>query len=238
MPADRYDDAYVQSLFDRMGRTYDLVNLISSVGFSRVWRRQCVRNARVARGDRVCDLMSGSGECWPFLIQAGAEIVSVDFSEVMIARQARRRAKSSGTVDVRKENALRTTLPDESVDCVVAAFGLKTFAPESISRLAIEIARILKPNGRFSLLEISDARGWVFGRLFRWYIRSAIPQIGRLCLGDIECYRMLGVYTEAFGSCERVVHSFREAGLDATVQRHFFGCATSIIGSKPSANAS
>ena len=38
-----YDDAEVQDLSDRMGPTYDIVNLISSFGLSEFWRRQCVR---------------------------------------------------------------------------------------------------------------------------------------------------------------------------------------------------
>jgi len=46
---------------------------------------------------------------------------------------------------------------------------------------------------------------------------------------DIECYKMLGVYTEAFGSCLRVIEYFQNAGFDVTSKSHFFGCATSII---------
>lgn len=42
-----YDDAHVKSLFDRMGRTYDLVNMVSSLGFSVHWRRECARNLAI-----------------------------------------------------------------------------------------------------------------------------------------------------------------------------------------------
>jgi demethylmenaquinone methyltransferase/2-methoxy-6-polyprenyl-1,4-benzoquinol methylase len=62
-PDARYRDEFVQSLFDRMGPTYDAVNLLSSFGFSRCWRRICVKNAAVAPGDRVCDMMAGSIAC-------------------------------------------------------------------------------------------------------------------------------------------------------------------------------
>lgn len=57
-----YDEAYVRDLFDRMGRTYDVVNLLSSFGFNDRWRRQCVELARVGQDQRVCDLMAGGGE--------------------------------------------------------------------------------------------------------------------------------------------------------------------------------
>lgn len=228
-----YRDEYVQGLFDRMGPTYDIVNMVSSFGFSALWRRACVRNVQVAAGDRVCDMMAGSGECWNYIPRHCASLVSIDFCPTMVRRQKKRIHRSALAVDSRTENALMTSVADASVDCVISAFGLKTLTPDATLPFAREILRILKPGGRFSLLEISTADGWPLAPLFQWYLKSGIPFIGKLCLGDIECYRMLGQYTQAFGSCERVAAIFTDAGLNTTVHKHFFGCATSLVGSKP-----
>lgn len=230
----QYDDAYVADMFDRMGPTYDLVNRLSSFGFCELWRYQCVRHAQIQPGAVVCDMMAGSGECWPYLKDRRvARIISVDFSPVMVRRQQRRQQRGNLVVDVRNENAIRTTLPSGSVDGVVGAFGLKTLSGEALVAFAEEIRRILKPGGSFSLLEISSAQGWMFGAVYRWYVSTLIPQLGRLFLGDIECYRMLGVYTQAFGSCEQVAPVFAAAGLRVEVRHHFFGCATALVGNKP-----
>ena len=228
-----YRDEYVQALFDRMGPTYDIVNVLSSFGFCTLWRRQCVRNAGIGPGDRVCDMMAGSGECWDHVPKDCSSLVSIDFSPEMIARQKKRNGRSHRRVKILGENALRTSLQDSSVDCVFSAFGLKTLSPESLRQFASEIYRILKPGGRFSLLEISTAEGWVLGPVFRWYVGSVIPWIGRFCLGDSECYRMLGLYTAAFGSCHGVAPAVAEAGLHVSVRSHFHGCASSLIGTKP-----
>ena len=75
-PALCHDDAYLQRLFDRMGPTYGLMNVLSSFGFSELWRRTCVANAEVRSGDRVCDMMSGSGECWRYLWARGGAVVT------------------------------------------------------------------------------------------------------------------------------------------------------------------
>lgn len=229
----QYDDAYVAQLFDRMGSTYDLVNRLSSFGFCELWRYQCVRHAQIQPGAVVCDMMAGSGECWPYLRRrAVSKIIAVDFSPVMIQRQRQRSKGGKLPIEVREENATHTSLPARSVDCVVGAFGLKTLSEESLAAFAREIARILKPGGRVSLFEISSAEGWWLGALYRWYVSVLIPQIGKLLLGDIECYRMLGVYTRAFGSCERVAPIFARAGLPVEVRRHFFGCASALVGIK------
>lgn len=228
-----HEDRYVKALFDRMGPTYGLMNLLSSFGFSELWRRQCVRNAGVRAGSRVCDMMSGSGECWKYVVQRGGSLVSIDFSPVMSQRQRARKQKHGIGVEVRCENALETSLDDNSIDCVVSAFGLKTFTRAGLARFALEVRRILKPGGRFSLLEISTAEGWFLSPLYRWYMNSIVPLIGKLCLADIDCYRMLGVYTASFGSCHRAAPAFAAAGLQVSVRPHFFGCATSLVGVKP-----
>ncbi len=232
-PANRHDDAYVQDLFDRMGKTYGLMNAVTSFGFSFLWRAQCVTNAAVGPNERVCDLMAGTGECWAHALKRGASVVSVDFSPVMCDLQSKRAKQLALPVEVRCENALRTSLPDESFDCVIAGFGLKTLSAEAVTDFAREIRRILKPGGRLSLIEISTATGWWLAPLYRWYLRAVIPRIGRLFLADIECYRMLGIYTEDFVSCERVRPAFERAGLEVAVKAHFFGCATSLVGRRP-----
>lgn len=214
-----------------MGPTYDVVNILSSFGFSAHWRRECVRNADIRSGDRVCDLMAGSGECWRH-VPSTSSLVSIDFSSGMIARQKRRRGRSHRSVEILHENALQTSLQDSSIDCVFSAFGLKTLSEQALRYFANELFRILKPGGRFSLLEISTADGWFLAPAFRLYVNSAIPWIGRLCLGDIECYRMLGAYTASFGSCHRVLPVLSERGFQVSVRTHFYGCATSLVGEK------
>ena len=232
MEESAYSDEYVKALFDRMGPTYDAVNLISSLGFSALWRKQCVRNARVRPGDRVCDMMAGSGECWSY-VPSGASVASIDFCAEMVSRQKKRIPHLRIPVEVFAENALETSLPSGSVDCVISAFGLKTLNSASTAAFAREVHRVLRAGGRYSVLEISDAKGWMLAPVFRWYVGSIIPWIGKVCLGDIECYRMLGRYTEAFGSCRRASDAFLEAGLTVSFESHFYGCATSLVGSKP-----
>lgn len=181
----------------------------------------------------VVDLMAGSGECWPYLkqrITSKGRILSVDISEVMCERQKRRANRSfNKDVKIRCENALSTSLPDASADFIVSAFGLKTFNSEQMKQLAREMFRILRPGGRCSLLEISTPESTLLRIPYHFYICSIIPWIGRIFLKNIECYKMLGVYTKAFGGCERIAEYFRAAGFDVTTNSHFFGCASSLL---------
>lgn len=233
-PVNPHDDAFVQNLFDRMGPTYELMNVFSSFGFSELWRRACVNNAQLLSNARICDMMSGSGELWRYALRGeNSTLVSVDFSGFMVELQKKRQPKFGKRVQILRANALQTGLESGSFDAVVCGFGLKTLSREMLDGFAREIARILKPGGRFSLMEVSTAEGWFLAPVYLWYLSSVIPVVGRLCLGDIECYRMLGRYTKEFGSCEHAREAFARAGLDVSLKKHFFGCATSLVGRKP-----
>jgi demethylmenaquinone methyltransferase/2-methoxy-6-polyprenyl-1,4-benzoquinol methylase len=232
-----YDEEYVAHLFDQMGASYDVVNLISSFGFSEIWRAQCVGNLSILPGSVVADLMAGSGECWTYLtrrIQADGKILSVDFSRTMCERQRKRLQKFTGSdVAVRCENALSLSFSDKSVDFVISAFGLKTLDDPLLSRFAAEIFRVLRDGGSCSLLEISLPQASLLRGPYLFYIKTIIPLIGRLFLRNIECYKMLGVYTEVFGSCKRAIGHFQNAGFQVEIKTHFFGCASSIFAVKP-----
>jgi len=220
-----------------MSASYDIVNLISSFGFSEIWRAACVRNLSIPPGANVADLMSGSGECWPYLsrrLGQGGRILSVDISSAMCKRQQQRLSRFHGAaVEIIQGNALKLKQSDGSLDFIISAFGLKTFDHPSLKRLAAETFRLLRKGGSCSFLEISLPPSRLLRVPYHLYIGTLIPQLGRIFLKNIECYRMLGVYTEAFGSCAQVVEHFRSAGFHVTLKSHFFGCATSIIATKP-----
>ena len=125
-----YDQQYIAQLFNQMGPSYDATNVVSSFGFSEIWRAQCVSSLQLARGSVVADLMAGSGECWPYIqrrIGMRGRIIAIDISSVMCHRQKPRLNRMRIAVDSRCENALNMSLPDFSVDHVICAFGLKTF---------------------------------------------------------------------------------------------------------------
>ncbi len=227
-----HDDDYVRELFDKMGPTYGLMNVITSFGFSEWWRHACVKLAGIKDEETVCDMMAGSGECWRYLRNRGSKILSVDFSSFMIEKQHERSHKFNEAIEIKCESALATSIESNSVDAVVCAFGLKTLSDDAMHQFAREISRILKPGGKFSLIEISVPQSPFLKVPYEWYLQKIIPLFGKIFLHDFECYRMLGIYTSEFGSCARVSDHFTTAGLDTTVANHFFGCATSLSGHK------
>lgn len=238
--SDVFEAGYVQSVFDRMAASYTVVNLISSFGFSYLWRRRCVKQAgRIKGGSVVYDLMSGMGECTPIIDRQAngpVSLFSVDFSEAMTEKaRARKNNKKFKNLkwSIFRSDVIHRALPEpDGADLIICCFGLKTLNDSDQESFAKIIYKNLKPGGRFSLIEISSAKGWILGPLYRFYLTKIIPIIGRLFLGDPDSYKMLGIYTEAFGNCERFADFLKDTGLSVTYKDHFFGCASSVSGFK------
>jgi demethylmenaquinone methyltransferase/2-methoxy-6-polyprenyl-1,4-benzoquinol methylase len=133
------------------------------------------------------------------------------------------------------EDVLVWEAPSELADVVVSSFGLKTFDREQQRLLARKVTQLLKAGGSYSFVEISLPPFPPLRSVYMFYLKTLIPLIGRMLLGNPDCYRMLGVYTEAFDNTSHFAGCLREAGLEVVLFSHFFGCATGVRGIKPRA---
>jgi len=252
MAQDIYDPAFVATLFDRCSARYRRWRAVSSFEFVWLWRKQCVDRligqsnvARIQDGTlspripkviQVIDLMSGTGEVWPHILAAfpRAEITAIDISPAMHAEAI---TKLHGTrahkISHLTANALDTALPADTADLLVATFGLKTFNKDQQTILAGQIARILMPGGSFSMIEASDPKGWLLRPFYRAYLHGVLPLVERLFLKGAQDFSMIGTYTKNFENCRHIETALRDAGLMVTYKKHFFGCATSVAGTKP-----
>ena len=223
----------VRSLFDEMSETYGLVNLISSFGFTARWRHQIIRRLSLKEPLHIVDLMSGMNElCRSISKHAGkkSQVTAIDFSPEMV-----RRARHDWPFAVRTHlvDVFSWNFEPCSADVVVSSFGLKTFDRNQQRELSSLVARLLRPGGVFSFVEISVPPARLLQWVYLFYLKHVIPWIGRLFLGNPANYRQLGLYTNEFGDSHHFAECLRQQGLEVSNVSYFFGCATGVHGSKP-----
>jgi ubiquinone/menaquinone biosynthesis methyltransferase len=230
-----FESSYVKSLFEEMSATYGVMNLISSFGFTAIWRAFCVNQLTDKDTRSVCDLMSGMGELIPHLLKRYPrcnQVVAIDFCPSMCSQIRLLYGSKMASLKVLEEDVFQIDIPTNSFDCVVSSFGLKTFSPEQQVKLAELVARILKPGGCFSFVEISFSPHLPLKVFTTVYVTYVVPFIGRIFLGNPSNYRMLGVYVRKFNNAKYFMAALEAQGLECRYTSHFLGSATGVTGRK------
>jgi arsenite methyltransferase len=106
---------------------------------------------RPAPGERICEIGFGPGRTVQRLAAAGAEVVGVEVSSVMVDTAARRNAAAfaAGHVQLFQGNGTTVPVVDDSLDAVVGVHTIY-FWPEPTTTLH-DLARALRPGGRLVL---------------------------------------------------------------------------------------
>jgi ubiquinone/menaquinone biosynthesis C-methylase UbiE len=235
--SDIYDPEFISGMFDRMSKTYGLTNLISSFGFTSIWRHQCLNDLPKVKPQSIgYDLMSGMGESWGYIqnkIDNKSQIIALDISDEMnrkaLIHLNRLRNKN---IEIKKTNILNNDIPGNSADFIVSTFGIKTFNLTQQLKLASEIHRILKPGGAFALIEISKPKPILLKWMYMFYLKIMIPIIGKIFMGNSEDYKMLGKYCSEFENSQYFHSCLINLGANSTYKDYFFGCASGVYGTK------
>ena len=198
----------VQAMFDTIAPRYDLVNRVMTFRMDVGWRRRTVRDLGLRPGSLVVDLASGTGDLCHDLERHGLRPVAVDLSFGMLDHATHGAPRVQG-------DALALPFAARSVDGVVCGFALRNFV--ALPPMLDELARILRPGGRISLLDVSVPAN----PLLRWghgaYFGRVVPLIGGL-LSDGPAYRYLPRSVAYLPEPPELLRMVRDAGF-TTVER-------------------
>jgi ubiquinone/menaquinone biosynthesis C-methylase UbiE len=167
-----------------MAGGYDLVSRIVSLGHWRDWQRAAMR---YAHGPRLLDLAFGTGNLLLDWHAAGLRPVGIDLSPQM-ARIAARKLRAQGLpLTLARARAQALPFADATFDSVVS-----TFPAEFILERATvdEVARVLRPGGRFVVLVNACLTGRDLpSRFLEWLYtltgqRPPLPPAEELALPD------------------------------------------------------
>lgn len=231
-------EQFVQKMFDRIARRYDLLNRVISFHLDTVWRKKLTEASGLAGKDLlVLDLGTGTGD---LALRAAEEIgkkgkiVGLDFSlEMLRLAQAKKCRFSYGEKTIYiLGTALATPFKEESFDAAISAFVSRNI--RDLNLFFVETYRLLKPAGRVALLDIFPPQRGAFSFLYSLYFYRLVPWIGARLARDRVAYQYLSDSVRGFHSPETIAQMIRRAGFEKVrVERFLLGTVCLHLGEKP-----
>ena len=215
----------VRGMFDRIAPVYDAMNRVMTVGLDQRWRKLAVSEV-VWPGDRVLDACCGTGDLAVEAERRGGRVVGLDFSERMLERAR----KKSGAIEWVQGDALALPFGDGEFDAATVGFGVRNLA--DLEGGLRELARVLKPEGKLAVLEITRPRG-ILRPFFRLWFDVVVPLLGRVLPGG-EAYTYLPASVRRFPGPDDLSALFEAAGFDDVRYRLLGGGIVALhVGRKP-----
>ena len=197
-PGESQRRGFVTGLFDRTAPHYDWINRVMSLGSGVRYRRDALRRAGLAPGNRVLDVAIGTGlvaRAALDILGDGARITGVDLSMGMLGE-----ARKTLPITLVQGVAERLPLTDACADFVTMGYALRHVTDlESTFR---EYLRVLKPGGSLLILELTrPAAGSAAYRLTRFYLHTVVPLLARLGPGGPESQTLMEYFWDTVDNC-------------------------------------
>lgn len=220
----------VRGIFSNIADRYDAFNILASMGIDRLWRRVLVDACRIEPSTRVLDLAAGTGDVSLAIANraAPAEILVTDFTPEMLAIAEKKAEAYAGRTKLLFQQADAQDLPfeDESFDVVTVAFGVRNF-PDRARNFA-EVLRVLKPGGRYVILEFSRPPFAPWRAVYHVYLHNVIPALGGMLTRDRESFVYLNDSIRRFPAQPELAAELRDAGFSAISWRDLTGGIVAI----------
>ncbi|KGA09165.1 MAG: ubiquinone/menaquinone biosynthesis methyltransferase [actinobacterium acIB-AMD-7] len=217
----------VSRMFDGVANRYDFLNDLLSLGRTKAWRRVVTSIIGPKPGIKILDIAAGTGASTRPLVDAGADVIAVDFSAGMI-NVGKKRNKDIKFV---QGDALNLPFEDNSFDVTTISFGLRNTS--NINLALKDALRVTKVGGRIVIAEFSHPSNFLFRKIYLNYLMKALPIISRKISKNPEAYVYLAESIRAWPNQEGLASKMRDAGWKSVAWQDLtFGIVAVHIGYK------
>jgi len=217
----------VSKMFDDVAHRYDFLNDLLSLGRTKAWRRVVTAIISPKPGMKILDIAAGTGSSSKPLVDKGADVIALDFSEGMLA-SGRKRHKD---IKFQQGDALNLPFAENRFDVTTISFGLRN---TSDTTAALKDAlRVTKKGGRIVVCEFSHPTNKVFRLIYLKYLMRALPVIAKRISKNPAAYIYLAESIQAWPNQSSLAQVMRQAGWETVSWQDLtFGIVAVHIGYK------
>jgi demethylmenaquinone methyltransferase/2-methoxy-6-polyprenyl-1,4-benzoquinol methylase len=213
----------VAAMFDNVAEGYDRTNAVATMGLEKLhWRPATLAEIAPRKGLKILDLAAGTGASSVKLREAGAEVVSCDFSVGMLRVGKRRHPE----LDLIAGDALRLPFADDTFDVVTISWALRNVNDVTVALR--EMLRVTRPGGRLVVLENSHPTWKPFRIAYLEYMMRAVPVVAKAVSTNPEAYEYLAESVRAWPAQEPLARTIEAAGWSRVQWRNLTGGLVAI----------
>jgi demethylmenaquinone methyltransferase/2-methoxy-6-polyprenyl-1,4-benzoquinol methylase len=215
--------ARVHGVFSSVASKYDRMNDAMSLGVHRLWKDAMLDWLAPRPDMTLLDVAGGTGDiAFRFLQRTGGrgQATVLDMTESMLV-EGRARATATGfdgQIEWVAGDAMRLPFPDAVFDAYTISFGIRNVT--RIQDAIDEAFRVLRPGGRFLVLEFShipvSGLQWLYDR----YSFNVIPAMGQAIAGDRDSYQYLVESIRRFPDQDAFVEMIKSGGFEQVNYRN------------------
>lgn len=211
-----------QQIFTEVPPKYDILNRIMTLNLDEGWRRKTAARVLEKNPAKVLDLCCGTADLTMHLARnasASTELYGLDFSHTMLSR-AREKVAVFGEGRVKLIQGDAGNMPFESnfFDAVGISFGFRnlTFENPDAALHISEVLRVLKPGGRFVIVETSQPSNAFIRWGYHQYMKFFTAPVGGLISGNKPAYDYLAYSGNHYWSIPELSEVLKKAGFSRT----------------------
>ena len=230
--SERDRQPFVTALFDGAAKHYDCVTDLLSLGSGRFYRRWVLRESGLKRGMTLLDVATGTG----LIARSAVQILGSSRGVVGIDASAGMLAEARKAIDVRLVQGQAEALPfrDDRFDFLAMSYALRHVA--DLGATFAQCHRVLKPGGRFLLLEISRPRSTVIRGVLRIHLELLTPLIAYVTGRGARVGMLTHYYWDTIAACvppETILEVLRASGFADVQRRARGGLLSEYLAVKP-----
>jgi len=209
---------WVGHLFDGSAADYDRIESIVGFGSGSRYRAAALLRAGLKSGMKVLDVGVGTGlvsRQVARIVGAPELVTGIDPSPGMLHN-----AKVPAGLRLVRGSVEHLPFADASFDFVTMGYALRHIADLSVA--FAECARVLRPGGRYCILEITTPAGKFHATLLKVYLNGVVPWLARWTSRNAETPLLWNYYWDTIAACappSQVMHTLEDAGF-GNVHRH------------------
>ena len=189
----------VAQMFDNISENYDGLNRVISLGIDVSWRKKVVKLVSEVNPKKILDIATGTGDLVLMMAELNPDkIVGLDISPGMleVGKQKVNKANLSDKIEMVVGDSENIPFEDNTFDAITVSFGVRNF--ENLDKGLTEIYRVLRPGGKFVVLETSNPTKFPFKQGYKFYTNFILPVIGKLFSKDKVAYSYLSESANSF----------------------------------------